>query len=53
MPKTTTKEGVVLIWEDGAPIALIRGNGKVEYFSLKPMGLQEHEELWSADNVKQ
>lgn len=51
--KTTTKEGVILIWEDNVPIVMIRGNGKVEYFQLTPMGMQDHEELWSADNVKQ
>lgn len=52
MNKQTTKEGVVLIWEDGAPIAMIRGNGKVEYFELTPMGMIDHERLWSADNVQ-
>lgn len=50
--KTTTKEGVIIIWEDTVPIAMIRGNGKVEYFALTSMGMEEHEELWSADNVQ-
>jgi hypothetical protein len=50
--KTTTKEGVILIWEDNEPIAMIRGNGTVQYFKLSSMGMEEHEELWSSDVVK-
>lgn len=55
--KKTTREGVVIIWETNlsgeavVPVAMIRGNGKVEYFALTPMGMQDHEELWEADKV--
>ena len=52
MAKQTTKEGVIIIWEDNVAIAMIRGNGKVEYFTLTPMGMSDHEEIWSADNVQ-
>lgn len=50
--KTVTKEGVILIWEDNVPIAMIRGNGTVQYFKLETMGMEEHEQLWNADNVQ-
>lgn len=53
MNKQATKEGVILIWEDNVPVAMIRGNGKVEYFKLTTMGMAEHEELWESDVIKE
>ena len=50
--KTAQQEGVILIFEDNEPVAMVRKNGEVRYYKLTEMGFGDHAELLGADRIK-
>jgi hypothetical protein len=50
--KTTALEGVLIVCEDGQPVAMVRKNGHNEFYRIEPMGFEEIGELLGAGKVQ-
>lgn len=46
-----TQEGVVIIFEEKEPVAMVRANGSVKYYKLTEMSFQDHTALLKADQI--
>jgi hypothetical protein len=53
MPQTdmATTEAVIIIHKGGEPVAMLRKNGTVQWFNLKPMGWGDFEQLLEPGNA--
>lgn len=44
-----TQEGVIIIHKEGEPVAMLRKNGTIQWFALKPMDWAGFEQLLDAN----